>query len=256
MFFIFNFIDQFITMSLILTIDSGNTQIKAGLFKDGHLVSCSNMTIEEIIEKYPDPSARVMICSVSREKEIFDKILKYYTSATILDSTTPVPVKIHYETPHTLGMDRLAATVGASYLKPGKSCLIIDAGTCITYDLVDEKGNYYGGGISPGLSIRFKSLHSFTARLPLISWTSGNGDEEIELTGRNTTNSILSGVLVGAVAEIEGIVQRYKIRYQELEVFLCGGDSSYFESKIKPSIFAVPELVHWGLYRIVKHNES
>jgi type III pantothenate kinase len=147
-------------------------------------------------------------------------------------------------------MDRLAAVVGASFLFPDSDCLVIDAGTCITYDYVDREQNYQGGSIALGLEMKFKALHTFTQKLPLVQQTRA----EVPLTGRNTVDAIRSGVLHGSVAELNGIIKAYTKIAPKLVVVLCGGDAAFFETNLKGRIFVVPELVLIGLNRILNYN--
>jgi type III pantothenate kinase len=148
-------------------------------------------------------------------------------------------------------MDRLAAVAGAHELYPHQNMLVIDAGSCITYDIVDRHGNYFGGNISPGLRMKLKALNTFTAKLPLIELH----DPE-SFIGIDTASSILSGVVFGTVSEIEGLISLYRKKFADLQVILCGGDAAFFESKIKQHIFVVPQLVLIGLNSILEHNVS
>lgn len=168
-----------------------------------------------------------------------------------LNHTTPLPVVNLYETPKTLGYDRMAAVVGAYSQFPGKDILVIDAGTCITYEFIDSKGRYHGGNISLGLQMRLKALHQFTGRLPLVSIEGASC-----LMGRNTETAIRSGVLKGIEYEISGCIKSMKAKYPGLLVFLTGGDEFSFETNIKNSIFADRFLVLKGLNRILNYNND
>lgn len=167
----------------------------------------------------------------------------------LLDEHVPVPITVVYDTPETLGKDRLAAAVGANYLQPGKNLLIIDAGTAITYEVVEASGRYVGGNISPGMTTRFKALHAYTERLPLVV-----EQEEVSLLGSNTIGAIQSGVVNGIVYEMQGYIRELSIKYSELLVFLTGGHSFYFERRLKNCIFANVNLVLIGLHRILEYN--
>ncbi|KAF0198272.1 MAG: type III pantothenate kinase [Bacteroidetes bacterium] len=166
-----------------------------------------------------------------------------------LNASTPIPIKNNYQTPETLGKDRLAGVVAAHLLMPGLDLLIIDAGTALTFDQISRAGIYSGGSISPGMSMRFKALHTFTNRLPLL-----NSSEIDYLTGRNTQESILSGVINGIRAEIDGIIDEYRVSWPEISVILTGGDAYYFEKILKNNIFAFPNLVLTGLKLILDYN--
>jgi type III pantothenate kinase len=162
---------------------------------------------------------------------------------------TPIPICNKYKTPQTLGSDRLAAAVGASILKPGKDILIIDAGTCITYDVIDANKNYWGGNIAPGMQMRLHALHEYTVRLPLVQ-----AEGEVPGLGYNTETAIRSGVLRGMKYEIEGYIKSMRAKYPDLLVFLTGGDKINFDTNIKNSIFADKFMVPRGLNKILDYN--
>ncbi len=235
-----------------LLIDSGNTFTKFALCDEQKILRIMPLKelqdLEKINEQYSPGS--VIISSVNKQTS---EILALFPSAhkIVLDSATPVPIKNLYKTPATLGMDRLADVIGASALFPDQACLCIDAGTCLTYDFIDEHARYYGGSISPGLEMRFKALHTFTARLPLIQ-----KQENTVLTGDTTESAILSGVQLGAVKEIEGIINEYQTICKDLKIIITGGDAAFFESRIKDTIFAAPDLLFLGLKRILEYNAS
>jgi type III pantothenate kinase len=235
-----------------LVIDSGNTSIKLGIFDDGALKEViPNLSFEGLKEfsKKLVPG-NVIISSVSIESQ--DLVSLFFASKIIvLNTETRLPFKNLYKTPQTLGSDRIAAVAGGQKLFPYHNCLVIDAGTCITFDFLDKSGSYLGGSISPGLSLRFKAMNNFTARLPLVE-----RKDHAELIGQSTEEAILSGVINGTVGELNSLIASYKDAFPDLKVIICGGDTSFFESKIKPSIFAVPELVLIGLNRILEYNVS
>lgn len=166
-----------------------------------------------------------------------------------MDYKTKIPINNCYETPETLGMDRLAAAVGAYTLYPKSNCLIIDAGTCITYDFLDTSANYHGGSISPGIKMRFKALQYFTAKLPLIESLTYTG-----ILGKNTSDAIKVGVLQGFKGEVESVIATFKQKYPEIKIIVTGGDISFFETTIKHSIFAVSDLVLIGLNKILNEQ--
>lgn len=166
-------------------------------------------------------------------------------------SDTPVPISNRYRTPETLGRDRLAAVIGASSLKPGKDLLIIDAGTCITYEVIDARGNYWGGNIAPGMQMRLRALHEFTARLPLV-----DAEGEVPGMGYDTETAIRSGVLRGMKYEIEGYIKSLRSKFPHLLVFLTGGNNISFDSTITSSIFTDKFIVPRGLNKILDYNEE
>lgn len=239
-------------MPMNLVIDVGNTRIKAARFEEdrmeasfhfGHLRSLHD-------ELGATSFQHVLISSVNQPHSDFD-FLQPTGKKIFLTPQLPLPIKNAYATPQTLGVDRLAAACGALALFPGKNCLVIDAGTCINYEFIDEAGTYHGGAISPGIDMRFKAMHTFTARLPLIQRT-----ESAELIGNSTETCMQSGVMNGVLAEVENTIDRYRAKYPSLVVLICGGDAPFFENRLKPTIFAAPDLVLKGLNRILRYNAS
>jgi len=235
---------------VILIIDSGNTSTKIGEFNNGKLTKIiERKTLIEVSETINDLQPhQVIVGSVKFQTE---KLLSqiHNIPSFVISHLTRLPFEIDYKTPETLGIDRIAAVSGAWHKYKNQNLLIIDAGTCITYDFISNQGVYKGGGISPGIDIKLKALHQFTENLPEIDF-----DPDVELVGDSTRNSILSGVINGTIAEIEGIITRYQENYENLTVIIGGGHSFFFESKIKHSIFAFPNLVLWGLYSIYRYN--
>ena len=173
------------------------------------------------------------------------------TAWNVTYKTGEIPGVNLYETPETLGYDRMAAVVGANEQFPHRDILVIDAGTCITYEFIDSKGQYHGGNISPGMQMRFKALHQFTGRLPLVD-TNGR---KLPM-GRDTETAIRAGVMKGMEYEISGYIESMKHKYPELLVFLTGGDDFSFDSSVKSIIFADRFLVLKGLNRILNYNNG
>lgn len=236
-----------------LAIDVGNTFIKAGIFEKGKLTSFHSALSEGELRTFSSEIKPefIIVSSVGKNPDTVIALFPSVKKAFYLNPSTKLPLKNLYKTPQTLGMDRIAAAAGAAALFPDADKLVIDAGTCITYDFTDQFGQYHGGGISPGIDIRFKSLNTFTKKLPLVD---RKGD--VNLIGSDTEESILSGVQNGVIAEVSGIIAQYREKYPGLKVIICGGDASFFESKIKETIFTVPELVLVGLNRILEYNVS
>ena len=233
-----------------LVVDYGNSAAKVGIFDHETLVENASFPALDALQKFvARANADNMI--VSSVKEDSQRILSHSNAKKkfVLSPDLPLPIKNKYATPKTLGMDRIASACGAYQLFPNEHALAIDAGTCITYEFLDKEGNYCGGGISPGLSMRFKAVHTFTAKLPLIS-----AKENVPLIGDSTETSIQSGVINGLLAEIEGIIGRYQKEFGAVRVILCGGDARFFENQLKASIFASPELVLIGLNSILNYN--
>jgi type III pantothenate kinase len=236
-----------------ICIDVGNTFSKIGYFDGNKLIDYTpKIFSEKVIEHCKAIEFdQLMVCSVTKT---FDELTKEFEvlkkTFHILTPHTPVPIIKDYDTPLTLGPDRLAAAVGASTIFPKENSLIIDMGTCIKYDLVENGNKFQGGIIGPGLRMRFKAMHHFTKKLPLI--------EEIEpwpqLIGKNTINAMQSGVLNGMLAEINGIIEQYQGQLTKFKIILCGGDAPFFESRVKYPTFVVPELVILGLNKILLFN--
>ena len=235
-------------------IDLGNTNKKLALFDGEKLValeqfkSVSPDTFREFIREHPGVN-HCILSSVTPYDDAIRRLLTENFQFYELDEQTPLPIINSYETQATLGKDRLAAAVAGASFFPGKNILIINSGTCITYDFINERNEYLGGAISPGLLMRFNALHTFTGKLPFVSFR----DVEI-LIGKNTEDAILAGVLTGAIAEIEGIAERYRQKYPDIHIVLSGGDYKYFDKRLKISIFALPNIVIHGLQQILVFN--
>lgn len=236
-----------------LTIDVGNNQTKIGVFDGDKILQFENyapLTIEDVkalFETYNIKNA--IIADVAFYDENIDVFLKQHTRFIKLSHETKMPVSLKYLTPETLGRDRIATAAAAVDLFPGNNCLVIDAGTSITYDIITAEKEFLGGGISPGISMRFKALHNFTARLPLMK------KQPIDyLIGKNTEQSILSGVINGTTGEMVYIIDNYQKNYPDLQVLLTGGDAPFFETRLNYKIFVVPNLVLRGLNKILNYN--
>ena len=234
-----------------VAIDLGNTLAKVGIFEHQQLTEKFFLKdlseVHELLKNFS--GGRVIISSVnSNSSELLESEIQF-SDKIVLSHRTPLPVTIRYSTPETLGVDRIAAVCGARAEFPGRNCLVIDAGTCITYELLDEQGSYWGGGISPGMAMRFKAMNAFTSRLPLVEPA-----EDVALIGKSTIASMQSGVIHGIIDEIDGVIERYRQKFENLQVILTGGDCRFFENKLKASIFASPELVLKGLNSILLHN--
>jgi type III pantothenate kinase len=237
-----------------LIVEQGNTKLKAAVFENDRIVSSilGNPRDYAIVNQLIDNRdiTHIIISSVIDIENGFINDLKLKVSNVIfLDENTPVPITTGYETPATLGKDRLAAAAGANYLQPDKNILVIDAGTAITYEFIDSKGVYAGGNISPGLTTRFRALNHFTGKLPLVNET-----EDVPFIGNNTETAIIAGVVNGIIFEMDGYIDTLKAQYKDFFVFLTGGHSFYFERRLKNRIFADPNLVLTGLNRILEYN--
>lgn len=237
-----------------LIIDIGNTVAKLVAF-DGDEPLEETKTSNETLAALPAFASKYSFnCGiVGTVRELTPKAEQVLQglSFPILRFTpgTPIPITNRYRTPLTLGADRLAAAIGASSLKPGKDLLIIDAGTCITYEVIDAQGNYWGGNIAPGMQMRLHALHEHTSRLPLVS-----AEGEVPGMGYDTETAIRSGVLRGMKYEIEGYIKSMRAKYPHLLVFLTGGDKINFDTNIKNIIFADKYIVPRGLNKILDYN--
>ncbi|WP_018476408.1 type III pantothenate kinase [Pontibacter roseus] len=235
-----------------LVIDIGNTGVKYGIFEEDAITAQGYFKEQEGLPQVLTSQTfdHAIVASVSGELESIKAGLSVSGSILELSAQTALPVSNDYKSPETLGADRIAAAVGAHYFFPERNCLVIDAGTAITYDFINAAGHYQGGGIAPGIHMKFKALHTFTGRLPLVQEIKA----EFPLIGQTTQESLESGVLAGTLAEVEGIIRAYRRKTERLLVILCGGDAGFFESTLKDPIFVIPELVLIGLHRILKHN--
>lgn len=240
-----------------LIIDFGNTFAKIAVFEDDTIIfqqkhtTINSSIIFEITTKFAFKKA--IVSSVRANKsEITALLSKFNISFLWLHSKMNFPFQINYKTPQSLGLDRLAAATGGVYGFPKTNLLIIDMGTCTTFDFVDEKATYFGGSIAPGFEMRFKALQHFTQKLPLIKYK----HTKINLIGDSTENSILSGVYNGMKCEIEGMISNYQKQYNNLKIVLTGGDFKLFDLEPKNRIFADEFLVLKGLNKILIDNEQ
>lgn len=238
---------------MILLLDFGNTRVKAAVHDGGSLrcIYSGYADVESLSKAVAEQQITGgMWCSVH---PLQSDITRWMKSLKLVPLTcsTPVPIVNSYSTPETLGMDRLAAAVGAWSIQPGHDMLVIDAGTALTVDFLSADGVYHGGNIAPGIGMRFNALHEHTGALPLIS---AQGD--IPMFGKDTATAIRSGVLNGIRHEVDGYIGEMGSLHPSLLVFLTGGDAEFFDIKGKSTIFAVPDLVLYGLARIVEYNEK
>lgn len=238
-----------------LIIDIGNSRTKIALFNEHDLmfnVSMERLTLEHVkMLKDEHPQLKNVILSTVKpdDRELNSFLSREFDQFIELDHLTELPIENLYQTPETLGKDRLAAAVGANELFPGKNLLVIDAGTAITYDLVSEKNQFIGGNISPGLEMRFKALHHFTGKLPLISY-----NDDFDTLGKNTDDAIRAGVQNGILYEMAQNIEFFNRNYQNLHIIMTGGDSNFFDKKLNYSIFVYFNLTLIGLNRILEHN--
>jgi len=242
-------------MNLIL--DFGNTKIKAAVFEQDKLVEKNILDyldwkkeIQKILQNYLYIK-NLVVSSVSKvEKNDFDFINQSKTSLFFIDKTIKFPFNNLYSTPHTLGIDRLILVTGASIQFPYKNKLIIDAGTCITYDFLDNQNNYFGGAISPGLNMRYQALNNYTAKLPLL-----NLEMPESIIGNSTNQSIHSGVVNGVLFEIDGVINSYSEKYENFIIILTGGDTEFLSKRLKNTIFANSNFLLESLNQSFQFNK-
>lgn len=224
---------------MLLAIDIGNTRIKTAVFEHNKIVASYVFQKEEqkkefqkIFQKHSNIQFSIS-SSVANLKEETIKFLNSNSDFIEVNHKTLFPFKNNYATPTTLGIDRMVLMAGASLNYPNKNTLVIDCGTCITYDLLTHKNEYFGGAISPGLNIRYKSLNTFTAKLPLL-------EKEMpeNYIGNSTNQSIHSGVVNGVLFEIEGFISQYSLNFSDLTIILTGGDANFLAKSLKSTIFA------------------
>jgi len=240
-----------------LIIDIGNTQTKYALFQKGEMLEFCVSQIQDITlieawqKKYLDINAAIVSSVQGKPVDFLNKLERKFEKLIFFDQNTPTPLNNLYESKETLGYDRLAACVGANSICPNTHLLVIDAGTAITFDFVSADNEYIGGTISPGLSMRFKALNSFTKKLPLLQQSDSFG-----LIGKNTEQAIISGVQNSLLFEIDSYINQLIEKYPKARVFLTGGDSDFICYKLKNKVFCDKLLLLNGLSAILNYNNS
>ncbi len=238
-----------------LIIDVGNSFVKLAVFKDGKILHRYEVKSKDVlktlrhIRKEHKGIQNAIISSVGRLRQTDMTYLKKYYYVLVLRSETKIPFKNLYSTPKTLGIDRIALVSASVEQFPDKNVLIIDAGTCITFDFITNKNDYLGGAISPGIRMRYKALNNFTANLPLLETKIPKNS-----VGDSTANAIHSGVVQGVLFEIDGAIQKYKLKYPDLTVILTGGDAKFLSKQLKSSIFANSNFLLEGLNYLLQYN--
>jgi len=238
-----------------LVIDIGNTRTKFSVFNRGEVLI--TVPVDEFLPEHIDilqnehPDLKKVILSAVKDysPKLKTALQNKFDLFLELDSKTPLPIENCYKTPETLGKDRIAAAVGGFDLYPDTNLLIIDAGTAITYDILNEKHQYLGGNISPGIEMRYKALHQFTGKLPLV-----NQQKFDKLFGTTTEEAIRAGVQHGVVFEVDKAIETFNDFYKNLKVIITGGDADFFDKKLKNSFFVNFNLIALGLNRILEYN--
>jgi len=240
---------------LNLVIDIGNSQTKVAVFDAGeivHTICSESLTIARLVDLkqlYPGINQAILSSVADVDTELLGFIKKEYDLFIEFDHQTAVPIVNLYESKETLGLDRLAAAVGGITLFPGRELLVIDAGTAITFDLIDKNNRFLGGNISPGLKTRFRALHEFTKKLPEIE----SADQWLKI-GKTTEEAIRAGVQNGMIFEIDGMIDYVQKDWPACQVILTGGDLFFFDKKLKNTIFVKFEITLIGLNRILEYN--
>ena len=240
-----------------LIIDIGNTSTKLAVFQRDKVLIAKTIEgfslvieVENLLKEFTEIK-RGFLSSVGFLSEDELKTLEKRLPMTVLNSTLKLPFKVHYKTPNSLGADRLALMAAAATQYSGKNVLVIDAGSCITYDFIDSKKNYVGGAIAPGIQMRYKSLGDFTSSLPTLQKIVPKNS-----IGNSTDDSIHSGVINGVLYEIEGTVNEYQNKYPDLTVILTGGDADFLCKQFKISIFANSNFLLEGLNFLLEFNSN
>jgi type III pantothenate kinase len=240
-------------MTKTLCLDFGNTRSKTALFENDRLKTITMLRedvmvhLNELIDQH-QPNYSILSSVVDHDPEV-ESILKTTTSFHRLSNLSRLPFTIPVGKPETVGADRLAIAAAAVFLFPQKNTLAIGLGSCITYNFINQSGELIGGSISPGMEMRFKAMHHFTAKLPLVK-----ADWNVPLIGYDTKSNLQSGVVLGMAKEIDGIIEAYSERFGNFNALLTGGDIGLFEPHLKNKIFADPELIFKGLYAISQIN--
>ena len=240
-------------MSITICFDFGNTRLKAAIFKENELLEIAILSkgdeaeVAELIHKW-SPKKSILSSVIHHDKGI-ETLLSAKTSFHLLGPSSVINFTSPVGKPETIGADRLAIIAAAVDKFPQQHSLAISLGTCITYNFVNNQHQFLGGSISPGMQMRFKAMHELTALLPLITPSS-----EFTLVGYDTKTNLLSGVILGIAAEIDGIIGAYEQKYAKFNVLLTGGDICYFAPHLKKRIFADQNLLFKGLYAICEKN--
>ncbi|MBU2939175.1 type III pantothenate kinase [Lacinutrix sp. C3R15] len=238
-----------------LIIDVGNSFVKLAVFKQDKIIDSYKVRSKDVlktlrlIRKEYKNIDKTIFSSVGKLKKTDLTYLEKYYKTIILSHETKVPFKNLYGTPKTLGIDRIALVSASVQQYSNKNVLIIDAGTCITFDFITNKNQYVGGAISPGIRMRYDALHHFTANLPLLKT-----EMPKNIIGDSTTSAMHSGVIKGVLHEIDGAIQEYKSKYPDLTVILTGGDTKFLSKQLKSSIFANSNFLLEGLNFILQYN--
>ncbi|WP_411028891.1 type III pantothenate kinase [Spongiimicrobium sp. 3-5] len=240
-----------------LIIDAGNTFVKLAVFDKDAIIYLQkvNLTdfstkVKAFFDQFPD-IRRAIVSAVGHLGKQRIAMLSIFCEVHVLNHASKTPFKNSYATPQTLGVDRIALAAAAFYHNPKGNTLVIDAGTCITYDMINDYGEYLGGAISPGLIMRYKAVHNQTSKLPLLEPI-----DLLDFIGNTTETSIHSGIINGICMEIDGVIDQYSSRFSDLTVILTGGDAQFLSKRLKNTIFAHSNFLLEGLNYLLEYNKS
>ncbi|WP_299800612.1 type III pantothenate kinase [uncultured Maribacter sp.] len=239
-----------------LIIDAGNTNVKLAIFKKSEIIHLETVVVDlfveavkKIFKEFPRIKSSIVSSVGSLSKEQM-KVVAVFCDLHELSNASKVPFKNSYASPQTLGVDRLALATAAYYFNPHQNNLVIDAGSCVTYDMINDFDEYLGGAISPGVQMRYNAMHHQTAKLPLLE-----KKELLDYIGNTTENCLHSGVVNGITLEIDGVIDLYKARFENLTVILTGGDTLFLSKRLKNTIFADSKFLLKGLNYLLEYNK-
>ena len=240
---------------MILTLDIGNTRIKAALFENNILSDCFTLPFDswqldliEFVKNNPNVS-EIVVSNVGKLNINDFSFIENRHKLFFVDRNSSFPFHNKYQSKATLGIDRMILAAGAVLKFPNQNRLIIDAGTCITYDFITAQNDYLGGAISPGIRLRYEALHTFTSKLPLLE-----NQMPDNFIGNSTNNSIHSGVVNGIIYEIDGFINQYQLDYSNFIIILTGGDAEFLAKRFKNTIFANPNFLLESLYQTYQYQ--
>lgn len=238
----------------VLVIDAGNSFLKVALFENGEITNIQRIKLtqlDELTHYYSETGRPHVILSSVLSSDQTNQLLSLFDTCFSINRETKLPINLNYTTVNTLGIDRIcnAVAIHSMHSKQKKASVSIDIGTCVKFDFVDENSSYQGGSISPGIALRYKSMNDYTANLPLL-----DTKERCQLIGKSTHESIHSGVMNGIKAEIDHLIERYRLENGDLTFFVTGGDAQFFDFGGKNDIFVNENLTLIGLYQIYLFN--
>ncbi len=239
-----------------LVVDIGNTYVKFAVFDknvmvfdDRFNINSFTTRVKELFKVYPRIETAIY-SSVGAPDKKYLAVLTLFCKVHVLSYESKVPFKNSYATPQTLGIDRIALATAAFYHAPHKNTLVIDAGTCITYEMINDFDEYLGGAISPGIEMRYRAMHEYTSALPLLE-----KQAPLDLIGNSTQTGMHSGVVNGVCSEMDGIIDQYATRFKDLTVILTGGDALFLSKRLKNTIFADSKFLLKGLNYLLEYNK-